>query len=71
MELNSKTPIEGHQPVIHTVVLLEKPTYCVWGLKKGGSCVAGPIGKRTFGVEIIPSPAILRKLASWRSGRPE
>jgi hypothetical protein len=68
MGLNSETSIKDHQPVIHTVVPLEKPTYYVWGLKKRGSCVAGPTGKRSFRVEITNNARLNARPAQVKTG---
>jgi Transposase IS4 len=53
MGLELEVAPEGPLRPEHTEIHLDKPTYCVWGLKNPGSCVAGIGNKRKFGDVIV------------------
>jgi hypothetical protein len=54
MGLEVQAAPEGLIRLEHTEIHLDKPTYCAWGLKNPGRCVAGVGNKRKFGaVKVI------------------
>ena len=70
MGLEVQAAPEGLIRLEHTEIHLDKPTYCAWGLKNPGRCVAGVGPDSAFSAaDVIPGAVIKGGSRSSLRGR--